>query len=290
MILVTGAGGLTGLAVLRALARRGLAARAFVHRPAAAALATSAGAAQAFVGDLRDRGDVRRALAGARQLYHIAPRMSDAEVEIGQALIDAGRSTGLTRFVFHSVIHAQCDAMGHHRDKRLVELALIESGLAYTLMQPTMYMQNLLPAWDEIRSRGVYRLPYSEQVRMSLVDLEDVAEAAAEVLAGPGWDGAAFELCSGDRLTRFEMAAVIARVLGRSVHAERCPLDEWLAAAAGSRTPFQLGRVAAMFAHYDRFGLPGGNPRVLRMMLGRDPTRFEAFVRRLVASGAKELR
>lgn len=289
MILVTGAGGLTGLAVLRALAQRGVAARAFVHRPAAAALARSAGAVQAVVGDLRDRADVRRALADVRQLYHIAPSMSDAEVEIGHVLIDAGRSAGLTHFVFHSVIHAQCDAMGHHRDKRLVELALIESGLPYTLMQPTMYMQNLLPAWDGICSRGVYRLPYSEQARMSLVDVNDVAEAAAEVLAGSGWDGAAFELCSSDRLTRVEMASVIARVLGRPVRAERCPLDEWLA-AAGSRTPFQLGRVAAMFAHYDRFGLPGGNPRVLRMMLGRDPTRFEAFVRRLVASGAKELR
>ncbi|MBN8507828.1 MAG: NmrA family NAD(P)-binding protein [Burkholderiales bacterium] len=289
MIVVTGAGGLTGLAVLRALARRGGAARAFVHRDAVATVARSAGAGEVVVGDLRERADCRRALAGARRLYHIAPRMSDAEVEIGHALIEAGRSAGLAHFVFHSVVHAQCDAMGHHRDKRLVELALIESGLPYTLMQPTMYMQNLLPAWETIRGRGLYRLPYSEQARMSLVDLGDVAEAAAAVLTEPGWDGAAFELCSGDRLTRVEMAAVIAGVLGRPVRAERCPLDEWQVAAAGSRTPFQLERVAAMFAHYDRFGLPGGNARVLRMMLGREPTRFDAFVRRLAAHGAEGL-
>ncbi len=281
MIVVTSAGGATGLAVLRALARRGAPARAFVHRESAAAAVRAAGASEVFVGDLQSAADRRRALEGAERIYHIAPRMSDAEIPIGTGLIEAGRAAGLQHFVFHSLVHAQCDAMAHHRDKRAVERELLESGLPYTLMQPTMYLQNLLPMWDEVQATGVYRLPYSEHSRMSLVDLDDVAEAAATVLTEPGWDGGAFELCSGERLTRVEMAEILSRELGRPVRAECYPVDEWKPIGARTRTPFQVERVAAMFAHYDRFGLAGGNGRVLRMILGREPVRFEAFVRRL---------
>lgn len=122
---------------------------------------------------------------------------------------------------------------------------------------------------------------------MSLVDVDDVAEAAATVLTEPDWDGGAFELCSGDRLTRVEMAEVIASVLGKPVRAETGSIEEWKRTSAGSRSPFQVERVAAMFAHYDRHGLAGGNPRVLRMILGREPTKFEAYVRRLAVQGVE---
>lgn len=287
MIVVTGAAGLTGLAVIRALASRGAATRAFVHRESAALAARAVGAAEVVVGDLLSAGDRLRALKGARSIYHIAPRMSDAEVPIGLGLIEDGRSAGLEHFVFHSLVHAQCDDMGHHRDKRVVERELLVSGIRYTLMQPTMYMQNLEQAWETVRRSGVYRLPYSEYARMSLVDVDDVAEAAATVLTEPDWDGGAFELCSGDRLTRVEMAEVIASVLGKPVRAETGSIEEWKRTSAGSRSPFQVERVAAMFAHYDRHGLAGGNPRVLRMILGREPTKFEAYVRRLAVQGVE---
>lgn len=288
MILVTGASGMTGLAVLRALARRGAAAtgplRALVGRESSVAAVRAAGASEAIVGDLKSDADRAHAVQGVRRLYHITPRMSDAEVPIGRALIAAAEAAGVGHFVFHSLVHAQCDAMAHHRDKRRVEEALLTSGLAYTLMQPTMYVQNLAQVWDEVRERGVYRLPYSEHARMSLVDLDDVAEAAATVLTEDGWDGGAFELCSGERLTRVEMAEVIARVLGRPVRAESYAVEEWKPIGARTRTPFQVERVAAMFEHYHRFGLSGGNGRVLRLLLGREPGRFEGFVRRLVAA------
>ena len=287
MILVTGAAGITGLAVLRALARRGAPARAFVHRESALPAVRAAGAAEVVVGDLMQPADRRRAMQGVERLYHIAPRMSEVEIPLGLGLIETGREAGLGHFVFHSLVHAQCDAMGHHRDKRVVERELIESGLRYTLMQPTMYMQNLLQAWDEVRRQGVYRLPYSEHARMSLVDLEDVAEAAAMVLTGPGWDGGAFELCSGDRLTRVEMAAVISAALGREVRAGSVPVDDWKPVALRTRTPFQVERLVAMYGHYHLHGLSGGNARVLRMMLGREPARFEAFVRQLAAAGTQ---
>lgn len=283
MILVTGAAGQTGLAVLDALRRRGAPARALVSRASSAGKVEAAGARDVAVGDLESANDVRRAAEGCSAIYHVCPVMSDAEPAIGGRVIAAARAAG-ARVVFHSLVHAQIDALPHHRDKRLVEQALIESGLAYTILKPTMYMQNTRWSWASIVERGVYRLPYSVDARMSLVDLDDVAEAAAIVLSEPGWDGGEFELCSGDNLTRVEMAAALSEALGRDVHAEAYGIDEWKRDAATTRTPFAIARVAAMYAHYDRHGLRGGNPRVLALILGRQPTSFRGFAAKAVAA------
>lgn len=284
MILVTGAAGQTGLALLRALAGHGAPARALVSRASSIDRVRAAGAAEAVVGDLRVASDVRRAIAGCRRVYHICPVMSDAELQIGRVLIDAAIDAGIEHFAFHSLVHSQCDGLPHHRDKRLVEERLIESPLPYTVLRPAMYMQNLLRDWDAIVGAGVYRLPYSEHARMSLVDVEDVAQAAAAVLTTEDWIGGEFELCSGDRLTRVEMAQVLSEVLGRPVRAETYPIEAWRPIGAQTRTPFQVERVATMFAHYDRFGLSGGNARVLAMILGRTPTTFRRFVEREAAA------
>lgn len=280
MITITGAAGNTGQALLRALRARGAAVRAMVSREASVAKVREAGASEVVIGNLRDEADVRRALEGATRVYHICPVMSDDELGIGRNVIAAAAANGVRHFVFHSLVHSQCDTLLHHRDKRYVEEALIESGLSYTFLKPTMYMQNMLLEWDAITQRGVYRLPYSENARMSLVDLDDVAQAAAVVLMQDGWSGGEFELCSGDNLTRVEMCKVLSGALGRPVHAQTMTIEEWKPIGARTRTPFQVELVARMFAHYDRYGLSGGNARVLQMMLGRAPTSYAAFVRK----------
>ncbi len=55
---------------------------------------------------------------------------------------------------------------------------LFASGLEITVLQPAAYMQNILAAWPAV-SEGVFRAPYPAGTRLSLVDLDDVAEAAA---------------------------------------------------------------------------------------------------------------
>ena len=281
MIVILGAAGQTGTAALRRLAAMGVPARAMVSRSESADKVRAAGATEVVIGNLKSGEDVRRALAGASRVYHICPVMSDAEIPIGQNVIAAARAEKVDQLVFHSLIHAQVDALLHHRDKRVVEGLIIESLIPYTFLQPTMYMQNMLWEWDNMVRHGVYRLPYSADARMSLVDLEDIAGAAATVLTDRDWEGGSFELCSGDNLTRHEMAVVIADVIARPVRAEEYPIEEWRPIGAATRTPFQVERVATMFEHYDRHGLSGGNGRVLKMMLGRKPTSYREFVTRV---------
>jgi NAD(P)H dehydrogenase (quinone) len=286
LILVTGAAGQSGLAVIRALARRGAIVRALVRRDAQAASVRAAGARDVAIGDLRDDGAIRAALDGARAVYHICPNVQPDEPAIGRRIIDAAQAAGVDRFVFQSVIHALNRAMPHHANKLLVEEQIVESGLDYTILQPTVFMQNTVKEWPAILAHGTFDQPYSADARMCLVDLEDVAEAAAICLTEPGYAGAIFELCGPRVLTRHAMAAIIGAVLGRPVRAVQGSFDAWLARFLGPHPePYRRETLGKMMDYYDRHGLAGGNPLVLRTILGRAPTDYDDFIRRLAATG-----
>ncbi len=285
MILVTGAAGVTGLAVIRALAALGAPARALVHRHASEEKVRAAGAAHIVVGDLRNAGDVERAMRGVEAVYHICPNMCDAEIPIGQNAIAAALGAHVERFVYHSVILPGVRAMPHHWDKARVEQMLAGSGLRYTVLQPAAYMQNVHFHWRAIMDSGVYPQPCSAYTRLTLVDLEDVAQAAALALTGPGWPGATFALAGPAALSRVEMARIIGEVIGRPVRASVVPIDEWRRATEPVLGLGATQRLAAMFEYYDRHGLEAGSPDALAMILGRAPTGFRAFVERIATTG-----
>ena len=194
MILLTGAPGKTGRAIIQALAKSGENVRALAHRSDQVARLQALGVDDVLVGDMLDPASVVRAVEGVRAIYHMAPNVSPDEVTIGKTVIGAAQDAEVEHFVFHSVLHPQIEAMPHHWQKLRVEELLLESGLPFTILQPTVYMQNILAHWDQILQNGIYPVPYSPETRLSLVDLEDVAQVAAIVLTEAGHQGATIEL------------------------------------------------------------------------------------------------
>jgi len=281
LILVTGAAGKTGKAVIKALFPKRHQMRALVHRKEQAELGQSLGAKEVVVGDMRSSNTLAEATRGVSGIYHICSNMNPDEVQTGRAMISASKSAKVAHFVFHSVLHPQAETMPHHWNKLRVEEALLESQLSYTILQPASYMQNILANWRDIVERGVYSVPYSVEARMSTVDLDDVAEAAANVLSEPGHVGATYELAGPEALTQTQTAAVLSKQLGREVRAERISVEDWRRRALNSGLgPYQIDTLIRMFEYYDRHGF-WGNPRVLTDLIHRSPTKFEEFVRRI---------
>ena len=284
MILVTGAGGKTGQAVLRALERLGQPTRALVRRSDQIHGAEGRGAQDVVVADLLQRDEMVRSMADVRIVYLVAPNVHPEEARLGEVAIAAARDAGVQRIVYHSVLHPQAREMPHHWQKLEVEEKLFASGLQFTILQPAAYMQNLLPYWNEIVEEGVYRIPYGESAALSLVDLEDVAEVAATVLTEEEHIGATYELAGPEALTPRRIAEVLSRRFGTEVSSESIPLDGWdEGARAGGLRGYQLESLSRMFRYYDRYGLIGGS-RVLEWLLGRPPTSFHQFVDRITES------
>lgn len=283
MVLVTGAAGKTGRAVIGALAARGEEVRAFVHRPEAAANVLAAGAREAAVGDMFAVDDLRAACEGVAAVYHICPNMHTGEVAMTEVLLAAMEDAGVGRLVYHSVLHPQVEAMPHHWRKLRVEELLFTQDVRWTILQPAAYMQNVFAYWKSIVEEGVYRVPYAVTASLGMVDLEDVAAAAAVVLLDGGHEHAIYELAGPEILDQVQIAAVLAQQIGRPVRAEAIDRGLWadsaLRAGQGAEA---VDTLRQMFEYYERYGFYG-SPTALKALLGREPATFAQVVARQVA-------
>jgi len=285
MILVTGAAGKTGKAVVEALAKKGVSVRAMVRRSEHFAALKAVGATECVTASFEDEEALRRAAANVRAVYHICPNVSREEVTYARAVAAAAQARGANRFVYHSVLHPQIEAMPHHWRKMRAEEMLFATGLDLTILQPTAYMQNIFGALPGIIAGGAFRVPYPITTRLSLVDLQDVAEAAALVLTTDGHAGATYELAGTDPLSQVEVATAIGRALGRPVRAEAETVESWQQRArAAGIGEYESATLAAMFRYYAAHGLIG-NSRVLASVLGRKPNDLAAFLRRDAVPG-----
>ena len=283
MILVTVAAGKTGKAVIKQLVARGQCVRGLVRREAQIAEMAGLGVVESVAGDMVEQETLKRAVEGMEAIYHICPNMHPDEALIGERLIAAARMLGVKRFVYHSVLHPQIEAMGHHWQKMRVEEELFQSGLSYTILQPAAYMQNVLANWDHIVEQGEYAVPYGLDSRLSMVDLDDVAKVAAKVLIEDGHSGATYELCGGEILSQNQIAATLSAVIGQDVCGSVISFDLWEERArSGGLGNYAVETLLHMFRYYDEYGF-WGNSNVLTWLLGRSPTTFRGFLERFMA-------
>ncbi len=224
MILLIGATGTIGMPILKNLCRKGVGIRVLVHSEKSSAIIEALGQMEIFVGDFRNDSDLREAMKGCSSVFHVVPPFTKDEAEIGYRVIENARHAGVEHIVFNSVLHPQLRKMEHHAQKLLVEEAVIESGLAFNIVQPAMLMQNLLMVWKTIREKGIYPVISSPDKKMSLIDSEDIGEAVANILTDPSLRNATFELAGPDMLTYKEMASIISEELKQPVKV--VPIDD----------------------------------------------------------------
>jgi len=185
--------------------------------------------------------DLGTALAGCTAAYLIAPNMHPDEPGYVSGALSALLAAGVPRVVYHSVASPYLPQMAHHVGKAVSEDLVRRSGLTWTILQPGAYLQNLDLSAD-------LEVPYDLDAVFGFADLAEVGEAAARVLTEPGHAGATYELAS-----RVATVRQLAQEAG--VAAVRVPNTA-------------TGPLGAMFAYYDRHGLPVGT-KILDLLLTR---------------------
>jgi NAD(P)H dehydrogenase (quinone) len=222
-VAIVGGNGKTGRAVAAALAEVG-------------AEAVSLGRAE--------WDDLVPAIRGCDSAYVVAPNFHGDEPSYVEHALAACRTAGVERVVYHSVASPYLPEMAHHLAKAEAEHRVRQSGLAWTILQPGVYLQNF-----DLSGEGPVEAPYDAHARFGFLDLADLGRAAATVLTQAGHVGATYELA-----TRQASLAELAEEAGTTV--TRVDAGD---APEGLR---------AMFAYYDQHGLPAGT-LVLRALLGR---------------------
>ena len=281
MLLVTAANGNQGKLLIPKLIAAKIPFRACVKSEASAARLSELGVMDVVVGDIADPKVWDKALSDVRTIYHIGPGLHPYEREMGLLAVDAAKRAGVEHFVFSSVLHSIASALVQHEIKRDIEEYLIESGIEFTILQPSNYMMPL-KVMSAFRD-SVFRLSWSLDRLQCLVDLDDVTDVAFKVLAeGEKHWGATYELVGEGRYSAYDLGGIISKVIGREVSVVEIDGDTYLKAFFGDVDPAQFphqGRVLrAITDWYSKHDFVG-NANILTWLLGREPTSFAQFVR-----------
>ncbi len=218
MILITGATGANGAAIVRRLAGLGAPIRAMARSPAgdAAARLRDLPGVELVGGDFDDPASLTRALAGIERAFLLTPSSARAETQ-QRAFVAAAQATGVRHIVKLSQFAATPDSpVRFLRYHAAVEAAVRASGLDWTFLRPNLFMQGLLAFAPGIRATGRFAAAIGD-ARVSIVDTRDITAAAVAALTGKGHAGMIYTLTGPEALTHAEMAARIAAAAGRPV-------------------------------------------------------------------------
>jgi uncharacterized protein YbjT (DUF2867 family) len=215
-VLVTGATGTVGRQlVLRLAAKDGIAVRALVHHREKGRALEGAGA-EVAVGAFDDTGVVRAAVEGIDTLVLITPSSRDAVAQ-ARAVLAAAWEAGVRKIVRQSVIKAALN--GPTENVRLhaeTEKDILTSGLAYTILRPHYFMQNILRSVPSLAAENKIYGAMGDG-KLGMIDARDIAECAEQSVLSDRFDGQILTLTGPERLNFYDVAGVLSEILGRPV-------------------------------------------------------------------------
>jgi len=151
------------------------------------------------------------AFGGINRVFMITPPFFEEAPEAFGRLIEAAGQAGVQHIVLSTAMGTQYNPESEHF---AIERALMESGIAYTLLRPNFYSQNYLTYDREATLNGVIFLPASD-AKASYVDVKDIAEATWAAFQSPDAIGQAYDLTGPEALDQTEIAAILSEVTGR---------------------------------------------------------------------------
>jgi uncharacterized protein YbjT (DUF2867 family) len=206
MILVTGASGTVGKAVLEAVTQSGEKHRAMYRSKDDAVMASSG--METVIADFSDTSSLVRALRGVETVYLVCSPIPTL-VELEGNVIEASQACGVRRIVLNSALGAEDYPKSFPRWHRKVEEKLRATKLSYCIVRPNGFMQNVLNYYaPSVRAQGAFYGSMGN-ARTSYVDVRDIAAVAAQALLNSHHDGKTYELNGPEALTCTEIAEKI---------------------------------------------------------------------------------
>jgi uncharacterized protein YbjT (DUF2867 family) len=214
MILITGGTGQSGVEIVRQLAATGTRFRALVRNPAKAESIRLNGV-EIVWGDMADKNSLAPALKGVeRVLLLSAPDATFVEAQ--GTVISAAKQAGVRHLVKFSAMTADPKSRStfprmHGQAEDLVRA----SGLAWTFLRPTFFMQNWLGLAGMVKQGTIYQ-PAGD-AKTAPVDIRDIAAVAVKTLTEGGHEGKVYEITGPELLSYDDIARILSEASGHPV-------------------------------------------------------------------------
>src|SRR5260370_23504714 len=258
MILVTGASGTVGKAVLKEVARSSSKHKA-MHRSADEAAKAPSGTSP-VIADFAKKDTLAAALRDVESVYLVCSPIPDL-VQLESNMIEASVAAGVQHRVLSSALGAGDYAKSFPSWHRKVEDKLKRARISFTILRPNSFHQNVLTYFaPSIRAQNVF---YSSMAnaRTSFVDVRDIAVVAAKPPAGGEHSGKTSELHGPEALTYSELAEKISKHAGRPVQYVDIPADAQRKAMLEQGMPeWQVNALLGLQGYYTSRQRRGGGP------------------------------
>jgi uncharacterized protein YbjT (DUF2867 family) len=238
------------------------------------------------LGDLGDPVSVAEAIKGVDKLFLLIGE-ENVPVELTQALTAYGlaKRFGLKHVTYVSVYKAdQFLEVPHFANKYAVEEAIRAGGTPYTILRPPYFAQNERRLKPELTGAGVYPIPVGNE-GIAVVDIRDLAKAAAISLTEEGHNGKTYDLVSSEMLRGPEAAATWSRLLGKQIaYAGHTDFDGFEAQLREKGSPSWLAYdIRVMYQGFVELGFSNTEDQAARFaaLLGHQPRTYTSFAEEL---------
>ncbi|BDI29117.1 NmrA family transcriptional regulator [Capsulimonas corticalis] len=288
-ILVLSAAGKTGLPTAIQLLGDGFPVTAFVRQEDKRSELLKSRGADIIAGSVTDMADMRRAMEGARRAYFCAP-LEEGYLTAGAVFTAAAAEQGLESLVVMSqwLSHPSHPTV-HTRECWLTDrmLALLP-GTGVTTINVGFFADNDMAQLPFAAQFGILPLPYGTGLNAPPSN-EDIARVIAAVLARPeGHSGQTYRPTGSTLLSPPDIAAIVGKVLGRSVRYVDAPA--WMVARVlkgAGYSEYAITQILQYAREYQQGAFAMNAPTdVVRKITGREPENYETIVRRYAAKTA----
>jgi uncharacterized protein YbjT (DUF2867 family) len=275
MILVTGASGTVGKAVLKEVARSSAKHTAMYRSPDEAAKAPAG--TPTVIADFAKKDTLATALRRVDAVYLVCSPIPDL-AQLEGNVIDASVAAGVTHIVLSSALGAGDYAKSFPSWHRKVEDKLKGTGISFTILRPNSFHQNVLTYFaPSIRAQNAFSSSMGN-ARVSFLDVRDIALIASKALAGGERNGKTYELNGPEALTYADVAAKISKHAGRPVQYVDIPLEAQRKAMLDQGMPvWQVDALLELQGYYIS-GKGGAVDPLLQNLLGRPPITMDHYL------------
>ena len=154
------------------------------------------------------------ALQGVKKVFLVRPPQLTDVKGIFIPFIKKCKEAGVEQIVFLSLLGAQSNPFPPHHK---IEKAILASGIAYTFIRPSFFMQNLSTTHaEDIKERDDLFIP-SGKAKISFIDTRDIGEIVGRTLVEKGHENKAYTITGSTAITYFLVADRMTRILGRKI-------------------------------------------------------------------------
>jgi len=272
-VLVTGATGNTGSLLVPALLRENVDVRIFVRDEAKAKPLQDLGA-EVVTGDLDEPATILPAVKNVDKIYLLTWN-GETQLQQAENVINAAKYERVSHIVRHSMWGSENSRIIKQGYK--IEEMIKSSGLPWTILKPTFFMQNTMMAAQTISSDGVIYWDMKDG-KLGMIDVRDIADSAFAVITGEGYEEKEYILTGPEAISFEDVAKTFSNVLDKEVNYVNVPGEASFQAMTGMGVPEWIAKGYVELSEGFSENFASSTTNNVEILTGHKARSFEQFV------------